>query len=992
MYYPDEPYFYRFFVKKFQKRSPLINRGYHLQLHVINVAVRNFLQSPSEKRKVVVNLGAGYDVLPWQCLTRYPAACKDAKFIDIDFPDLMSNKSRVVQETSGLNSMLTNLRVPEDPLVLLESDQYIQIGCDLRDLNTIQQSLSRTVDMAESEFMFVAEVSITYMETVAADAVIKWASSLGQAEFCLLEQILPDSADHPFAETMLRHFEKLNTPLKSVAAYPTLHAQKQRFTGLGWSCVHVETLWSTWSSEKYLSSEDRCKINEVEPFDDWEEFAIFGSHYCVVSATTGPAHKQSSLVQQTDFSTPTKQELPHVAIETVFKEGLRTCQRRFGAPLLLEDSRGYQYIANIYGLGSTSRLKSLDLYASGTTDIPLKPAGPPSRICHQVVDLGVSGHLLVGGRGSLSAPLKDCWVMDKVLKSWKKTHDLPMPLYRHAAVRLGESSLALVVGGKVGPSTMSDKCLLYVPERGWVECEATGQTFVPVFGSMVASTNRSLCGPSAVFEGILAGGLLGDGTLSKQILRWELSVANLDKPVIAFTSLVVEGPQDRLRSHHLLERFGANVIMTKSNQLLVIGGIIENQILAGSVEILFVDVSNKTLTVTSAGQIDARGAPRPLLLGISTTKDACGQVVLSGGGANCFSAGTFWNKGHYVLKLDESRNQDTMCRMDWSFRRTMELTDMPVFIQKNTSGEHAERPTVTTIPRVKLNSSSAFAEIMKAGKPVVIERTDLGSCVSLWTPDHLVSKVGKERKVVVHEAGSAKMDFNSKNFKYVTKEFGTFLSEAEQGGKMYLRALSEDNPADKPASLSRDFPDLADEFRLPAELSFVAEHSFSSVLRISGPVNMWLHYDVMANIYCQIIGSKRLVLFPPGDVTELSFSPGASSSSLDVFAELDSAALAQTHPCEAILTPGDVLFLPPLWLHTANPKTDLGVAVNVFFRSLEDGYAAGRDVYGNRDLAVYEKGRHDVARIVNTFSKLPEDMREFYVKRLAGELVQRLYE
>lgn len=62
------------------------------------------------------------------------------------------------------------------------------------------------------------------------------------------------------------------------------------------------------------------------------------------------------------------------------------------------------------------------------------------------------------------------------------------------------------------------------------------------------------------------------------------------------------------------------------------------------------------------------------------------------------------------------------------------------------------------------------------------------------------------------------------------------------------------------------------------------------------------------------------------------------------------------------------------------------VAVNVFFRNLENGYAAGKDVYGNRDLAAYEKGRLDVAKIAKSFDKLPADMKEFYLLRLAEEL------
>lgn len=254
------------------------------------------------------------------------------------------------------------------------------------------------------------------------------------------------------------------------------------------------------------------------------------------------------------------------------------------------------------------------------------------------------------------------------------------------------------------------------------------------------------------------------------------------------------------------------------------------------------------------------------------------------------------------------------------------------------------------------------------------------------------------------------MDFNAKNFSYVMKDFASFIKEVESGGKQYLRALSSEQPSDLPGSLEADFPSIAGDFQLPPELSFVKQNEHSSVLRISGCVNMWLHYDgkmnlpkgqnisrltnsiypVMANVYCQITGLKRLLLFPPDDVSYLSFAPGASSSSIDVFTALETPALASTHPHEATLSPGDVLFLPPLWMHATAPLTDFGVAVNIFFRNLETGYATGRDVYGNRDVAAYEKGRQDVARITNSFGKLPRDMQAFYVRRLADELVQNI--
>ena len=148
----------------------------------------------------------------------------------------------------------------------------------------------------------------------------------------------------------------------------------------------------------------------------------------------------------------------------------------------------------------------------------------------------------------------------------------------------------------------------------------------------------------------------------------------------------------------------------------------------------------------------------------------------------------------------------------------------------------------------------------------------------------------------------------------------------------------------------------------------------------------------MANVLCQIRGSKRLILYPPSDVSHLDIAPGASSSSFNVFdpnAAAKYASLRDAHPQEAILTPGDVLYIPPLWFHAAVPMENLSISINVFFRNLDGGYAAGRDVYGNRDLQAYENGRKDVDRIVKAFTGLPPEISQFYLGRLARELEQQ---
>lgn len=78
-----------------------------------------------------------------------------------------------------------------------------------------------------------------------------------------------------------------------------------------------------------------------------------------------------------------------------------------------------------------------------------------------------------------------------------------------------------------------------------------------------------------------------------------------------------------------------------------------------------------------------------------------------------------------------------------------------------------------------------------------------------------------------------------------------------------------------------------------------------------------------------------------------------------------------------------------MWSHTATPEDGVSVAVNVFWRDLEKGYAAGKDVYGNRDLQAYENGRRDVEKIVRAFKDVPVGVSRFYLQRLAMEIEER---
>jgi tRNA wybutosine-synthesizing protein 4 len=96
----------------------------------------------------------------------------------------MRRKRQIVLENPELRGALGTVELSDESPVLLKSDRYCQIGCDLSELGILEQSLFSLADVSSCRFFFLAEVSITYMETQAADALIRWAGSFDPCESC----------------------------------------------------------------------------------------------------------------------------------------------------------------------------------------------------------------------------------------------------------------------------------------------------------------------------------------------------------------------------------------------------------------------------------------------------------------------------------------------------------------------------------------------------------------------------------------------------------------------------------------------------------------------------------------------------------------------------------------------------------------------------------------------------------------------------------------
>ena len=358
-----------------------------------------------------------------------------------------------------------------------------------------------------------------------------------------MEQILPDGPEHPFAKTMLAHFEKLNTPLRAASKYPTTADQVLRFKTAGWKNVQALNLWELWGCPDFLTSAQRMALDDVEPFDEWEEFALFACHYFLLSAS-------NEILRNRPNGSPS----PHNQPESLHS-GNMTAQmtyteypkshgyRRFGAPLPIRGlNREHDLIGDFGGMGLKTRLSSFDTYVPSSVPDqlfhkPLVLEMPSPRMCHTITDLGDTGALLVGGRTSPDNGLVDCWLHHKWTNTWERVDDLPTSRYRHSAVAIGAGSV-LIGGGKSSSRTTLKDFSLWSRRRGWVECVtnliaenttdsgsrdpgAHEDEQPAIFGGMLAVVEMDASNTQTIM-GILAGGIAQGGLISEDIWIWTL--------------------------------------------------------------------------------------------------------------------------------------------------------------------------------------------------------------------------------------------------------------------------------------------------------------------------------------------------------------------------------------------------------------------------------------------------------------------------------------
>ncbi|GJQ09604.1 hypothetical protein GpartN1_g2503.t1 [Galdieria partita] len=290
-YYSDP--FISLFVNTKEKRQPLINRGTYARVRAVQMLVERFLQStkPYGKRQII-NLGAGFDTLFFR-LREKDVICKEDMFVELDFPQVTRMKRRIVRQHSALYSLLTkntDTNSVQEVQDGLSCDIYKLIGVDLKQIESLSYLLEHICQLsADSPTLVISECVLTYIEPQNADRIIQYFSnSFSFISFILFELTFPTD---PFGRQMVKNIEQRGFSLSSLSLYPSLQAQKERFTQFGYSKVDIKSMYTIY--EDVLEVEEKRRIERLELLDELEEWRLLLQHYFLLYCLKANALQES---------------------------------------------------------------------------------------------------------------------------------------------------------------------------------------------------------------------------------------------------------------------------------------------------------------------------------------------------------------------------------------------------------------------------------------------------------------------------------------------------------------------------------------------------------------------------------------------------------------------------------------------------------------------------------------------------------------------------
>lgn len=255
-------------------RSPIVNRGYAARLLAVDWFVHD-VSITLENVDCFIILGAGYDTLPF----RRP---NNSIWIELDLSQVVTKKAKFIRECKLLNG--SDITLVKEGLFVSKALNYYLIACDLRNDVSVIDNLNVVLNILRSNFYSFAiinEVCLCYLEPeevrrLLASIVLSLEARASKIFYIGFEQFKP-VPNSEFSRVMTNHFHSLGYPLKY---FPT---QKEiRKTLFKFDKLSVQSMFSIFHKTLRNIIKEKAAFLK-EPFDEFEEFDLYLSHYAVIT-------------------------------------------------------------------------------------------------------------------------------------------------------------------------------------------------------------------------------------------------------------------------------------------------------------------------------------------------------------------------------------------------------------------------------------------------------------------------------------------------------------------------------------------------------------------------------------------------------------------------------------------------------------------------------------------------------------------------------------
>ncbi|KAI0010974.1 leucine carboxyl methyltransferase [Xylariaceae sp. FL0662B] len=278
--YLDDPfaeYFVQNQVGRATRRLPIINRGTYTRTTALDRLISSFLSDTQGQERQIISLGAGTDTRCFRLFSQ--PGHSGLIYHEIDFPAISSRKLQLVRAFPALRHIIPNSEVHDrgwSDQNLPNRCQYWCHGLDLRDLLKEGATALNGV-RADVPTLLISECCLCYLEIPEAKGVVKYFTErIFNLATIIYEPIHPDD---PFGRQMISNLAARRIRMPTLDAYQDPGKQQARLREAGFESVESLTIEEIW--QKWVSTEEKERVDSLEGLDEVEEWNLLADHYVV---------------------------------------------------------------------------------------------------------------------------------------------------------------------------------------------------------------------------------------------------------------------------------------------------------------------------------------------------------------------------------------------------------------------------------------------------------------------------------------------------------------------------------------------------------------------------------------------------------------------------------------------------------------------------------------------------------------------------------------